>query len=67
MVKGAMGKIVGWGLTADNKASETLILAEMPFVPRDECRSTISTGLVGYLRGDKICAGDKSSSKHRFL
>lgn len=63
LTKGAIGKIVGWGLTADNKASETLILGEMPFVPREECRSLISHGLVSYLRGDKICAGDKSSSK----
>lgn len=63
LVKGAMGKIVGWGLTVKNEASETLLLAEMPFVTREDCRKQISSGLVGFLRNDKICAGDKSSSK----
>lgn len=61
LIKGAMGKVVGWGLTIQQEFSETLILAEMPFVPRDECITKITNTLLRFVSRDKICAGDRDS------
>lgn len=65
LVKGAMGKVVGWKISKAQDSNDTLMMAELPFVPWDECSSKLSV-LSGkdYLATDKICAGDTNSSKY---
>lgn len=64
LIKGAVGEVVGWGLTQNKEPTNKLILAEMPFVPKEECVNTVGRGLLGFVTNDKLCAGDKSSSKY---
>lgn len=55
---GNLGKVAGWGLTAeDGEASQILQVIELPYVDINVCRSKIPATFLEYLTSDKICAG----------
>ncbi|KAK3927502.1 Clotting factor C [Frankliniella fusca] len=55
--KGDVGKVVGWGLNADNKPSPYLQSAELPYIPFNECVDAVPADFLPFLNYDKFCAG----------
>nr|WGN96293.1 setae polypeptide [Ochrogaster lunifer] len=58
LVEGKMGKVAGWGLTAENGvASPVLKVTELPYVEIGRCFDSLPPGFKEYITSDKICAG----------
>lgn len=52
-------KVSGWGLTGIETGtySETLLTANLTFISRDRCLTTVPEGFKEYVTFDKFCAG----------
>ncbi|XP_014486724.1 PREDICTED: limulus clotting factor C-like [Dinoponera quadriceps] len=59
---GQSGKVVGWGKNIEGKSTEILYEIDMPFVPYQQCLSTVPSNFRGYLTPDKFCAGHLNGS-----
>ncbi|KAE8750504.1 hypothetical protein FOCC_FOCC002798 [Frankliniella occidentalis] len=55
--KGDVGKVVGWGQTAEKKPSPFLQSAELPYIPFNECVDAVPADFLPFLNYDKFCAG----------
>ncbi|XP_064075874.1 modular serine protease-like [Vanessa tameamea] len=54
----SLGKVAGWGLTAENgAASQVLKVVELPYVKIEECFAISPPSFREYITSDKICAG----------
>lgn len=55
---GAYGKIAGFGRTGISKSSDILVTLTAPYIPYDQCRSSVHDELNQRLMTiDKFCAG----------
>ncbi|KAG5317254.1 LFC factor, partial [Pseudoatta argentina] len=59
---GHSGKVVGWGKDIKGESTTSLQEIDMPFVPYDQCLSTVPQDFRGYLTSDKFCAGHLNGS-----
>ncbi|CAH2062410.1 unnamed protein product, partial [Iphiclides podalirius] len=56
--EGNIGKVAGWGLTAENgEASQVLKVVDLPYVKIETCIAQSPPGFREYITSDKICAG----------
>ncbi|XP_068626102.1 modular serine protease-like [Battus philenor] len=56
--EGNIGKVAGWGLTAENgMASPVLKVVDLPYVKIEKCIAESPPGFREYITSDKICAG----------
>ncbi|KAJ8705496.1 hypothetical protein PYW08_012542 [Mythimna loreyi] len=55
---GKLGKVAGWGLTAENGAASPILkVVELPYVDIEQCIRGSPAGFIEYITSDKICAG----------
>lgn len=55
---GAVGKVAGFGRTADGKSSAILQTLTVPYIPFSQCKSASQdVNTQQYLTTDKFCAG----------
>ncbi|KAL0808432.1 hypothetical protein ABMA28_012895 [Loxostege sticticalis] len=58
-----LGKIASWAPTGTNKdPSKVLRVLELPYIPIEECLSTLPSGFREFVTSDKICAGSTNGT-----
>ncbi|CAI6362231.1 unnamed protein product [Macrosiphum euphorbiae] len=60
VLKGSIGKVVGWGLTEKMVGSSVLLEANIPYIDHQTCRNMYQNGFQFFVTVDKFCAGTKS-------
>lgn len=61
-----IGTIAGWGTTENETVSDVLLIAQLPFISRNECRSVVHLTSRRFVNlPDKFCAGSLTGPSAR--